>query len=192
MISLIQWFFSSSLLILVVLALRGILAKKLSLRLRYALWGVVLARLLLPLSPLPNTISLAPLTQPIQTQAEEKMVYALPTHTYENQFVYDQPHYSRTEHSFVNFGTKNLTYLSGGSVSHQGQRTDYFFLMPANELLTVIWKIGALLMACRLLYINYFFRDFLKEKRKPYPFRTVPSRSGWWRKDCPLPVWWEF
>lgn len=174
MISLIQWFFSSSVLILVVLVLRGLLAKKLSLRLRYALWGIVLLRLLLPLSPLPNAISLAPLTQPLQTQAEEKMFYAVPTRTYELSTNYKTPHYTRTEHSFINFGTRSYTYQSGGSVRYENQRTDYFFLMPMDELLTVIWKIGALLLALRLLYINYFFRDFLKENRNPYPVPDSP------------------
>ena len=45
---LIQWAFTSSALILIVLAARHLFRKKLSSRLKYALWGVVLLRLLVP------------------------------------------------------------------------------------------------------------------------------------------------
>jgi len=182
MISLSQWFFSSSVLILAVLALRAVFAKKLSLVVRYALWSVVLLRLLLPIAPFTASVSVSVLSQPIQEQAETKMLYAFPTRTYENQYVYEQPHYSRTEHTrIVNFGGKSYeyaNYLSGGSVSHQGQRTDYLFLMPADELLALIWKLGMLVCAFWILRCNLRFSRALKESGTPYP---VP--------DSPIPVW---
>ena len=43
-----QWIVSSSVLILVVIALRYVLRGKLSLRMQYALWLLVLVRLLVP------------------------------------------------------------------------------------------------------------------------------------------------
>ena len=62
-----QWAVTSSVLILIVLAVRYLFRDKLSARLRYALWGVVLLRLLVPLqvelsaAPLPVLASnLAP------------------------------------------------------------------------------------------------------------------------------------
>ena len=45
---LIRWALGSSLLILLVLALRVLLRDRLSARVRYALWAVVLLRLLIP------------------------------------------------------------------------------------------------------------------------------------------------
>ena len=42
----IYWTITASVLILLVLALRGLLKTRLSLRLRYALWALVLVRLL--------------------------------------------------------------------------------------------------------------------------------------------------
>ena len=45
-----QWIVSSSVLILVVIALRYVLRGKLSLRMQYALWLLVLVRLLVPVS----------------------------------------------------------------------------------------------------------------------------------------------
>ncbi len=56
---LLEWVFTSIFLILVVLALRGALGRRISARLRYALWAVVLVRLLVPVqlftSPLAGT-----------------------------------------------------------------------------------------------------------------------------------------
>lgn len=43
-----EWIVTSSVLIVVVVALRYLLRGRISLRLQYALWGVVLLRLLLP------------------------------------------------------------------------------------------------------------------------------------------------
>lgn len=46
----IEWIVSSSILIAVIIALRSILRGRISLRLQYALWGIVLLRLLIPFS----------------------------------------------------------------------------------------------------------------------------------------------
>lgn len=58
-VMLLEWVFTSAFLILVVLALRAALGKRVSARLRYALWAVVLLRLLVPVqlfsSPLAGT-----------------------------------------------------------------------------------------------------------------------------------------
>ena len=52
-----EWIISSSVLILIVIALRQILKGKISLRLQYALWLVVLVRLLVPFSIFDSSIS---------------------------------------------------------------------------------------------------------------------------------------
>ena len=58
-VMLLEWVLTSAFLIIVVLALRAALGKRVSARLRYALWGVVLVRLLVPVqlfsSPLAGT-----------------------------------------------------------------------------------------------------------------------------------------
>lgn len=191
MISLIQWFISSSVLILVVLLLRQLLWKKLSLFIRYTLWGAVLIRLLLPFALFSTSFNLSSVIQPIQSQAENKMFYAVPTRTYESKIKYDEPYYSRTEHTHTfRFSGKSyeyLNYLSGGSVNYQGQRTDYFVLMPTDELLILVWKIGALLLSLRLLYMNYSFRIHLKEKRKPYAVQNSPIPIYLISEELPSP-----
>ena len=62
--TLLQWFVTSSVLVAAVLLLRRLLGRRISPRVRYALWGVVLVRLLLPVqipvSALPSAADLAP------------------------------------------------------------------------------------------------------------------------------------
>lgn len=61
--TLLQWFVTSSVLILAVLALRRLLGGRISPRVKYALWGVVLLRLLVPFQiPMPNLPTAADLT----------------------------------------------------------------------------------------------------------------------------------
>ncbi|MBQ1406291.1 MAG: hypothetical protein IIZ00_08795, partial [Oscillospiraceae bacterium] len=50
MVRMIEWIVSSSALLAVLIVLRHILKGKISLRLQYALWGLALLRLLVPVS----------------------------------------------------------------------------------------------------------------------------------------------
>ncbi len=63
-----EWIASSSALILIVLGLRGILKGKISLKLQYGLWALVLVRLLVPFSLVQSAISVGNLTAAVQQQ----------------------------------------------------------------------------------------------------------------------------
>jgi len=62
-----EWIISSSVLIVLVIALRHVLRGKISLRLQYALWLVVLVRLLMPVSIADSSFSIASFLQKNQT-----------------------------------------------------------------------------------------------------------------------------
>ena len=64
----IDWILSSSLLVLVVIGTRAIFKDKISQRLRYALWGLVLIRLLIPVNIGHSVISTANLSASIQNR----------------------------------------------------------------------------------------------------------------------------
>lgn len=64
----LEWIISSSVLIAVIILLRSVLKGKISLRLQYALWALVLVRLLLPFSFGSSTLS-------IMNQVERSDVY---------------------------------------------------------------------------------------------------------------------
>lgn len=74
-----NWITSSCILILVVLALRSVLGKKLGARMRYAIWAVVLVRLLVPVSiSMGVTVPKLPAWEPPEV-LREKSIHVLPT-----------------------------------------------------------------------------------------------------------------
>ena len=64
-----EWVLSSSVLILIVIGLRTVFKGKISLRLQYAIWGLVLLRLLIPVSFGSTDFSVANLTKKAETPA---------------------------------------------------------------------------------------------------------------------------
>lgn len=165
----IQWAVTSSALILIVLTVRVLFRKKLSARLKYALWGVVLLRLMVPFQiELPAAandalpVLASNLAQDVMPRLDDTMLYAIPTKRY---FVDiqpgDEPKYSRTLHSEA-----DREYYSGGVVYDKNGITRYFFMMPASELLMMIWKTGAGLCLLVILYSNWGFSLRLGRRRR--------------------------
>ena len=73
----LEWIISSTVLILIVIALRLILKGKISLRLQYALWAIVLLRLIIPVSFGSSIISIGNLTQKAAETEAGQIVSAL-------------------------------------------------------------------------------------------------------------------
>ena len=77
---------TSSVLILALLVLRLVVRNTISRRIQYALWGLVLLRLLMPVSlpALDHNVLAAvqPMNQGVETRLENQMIYALPTEVY--------------------------------------------------------------------------------------------------------------
>lgn len=165
-----QWAFTSSALILIVLAVRRLFREKLSARLRYALWGVVLLRLLIPFQvELPAAASDAlpvlatNMAQDVSPWLEDQMLYAVPTERYLVDRVQpgEDPEYSRTLHSEA-----DREYYSGGVVYDKNGITRYLFMMPASELLTMLWGTGTALAALVILTSNLRFARQLRKRRE--------------------------
>ena len=79
--TLLHWILSASGLILVVLALRALLGRRISAAMRYALWGVVLLRLLLPSAWFSPGVTVTLPEPPDRTALEsisEESIYLLP------------------------------------------------------------------------------------------------------------------
>lgn len=165
---LISWCVTSSILLAVFLLLRGTLFRKLSPRVRYALWGVVLLRLLVPfqipslslpaaaadLAPelstiserpiFPNTILIRPINPSVSLDEEDQA---------------DLPHSASTIES-------NLSeyYHFGGPTLSDGVQ--------------VVWAAGAGVVLLAVLAANLRFAQKLRKSRRPLPLA-----------DCPLPVY---
>ena len=169
---LIQWAFTSSALILIVLAVRYLFRNRLSARLKYALWGVVLLRLLVPFQvELPAAASDAlpvlasNLAQDVSPRLDDTMLYAVPTERYPSERVQpgEEPEYSRTLHGGVG---SDWDYYAGGVRFDENGTTRYAFMMPASELLLVLWKWGAALCLIFVFYSNWCFSMRLDRSRK--------------------------
>lgn len=165
---LISWCVTSSILLAVFLLLRGTLFRTLSPRVRYALWGVVLLRLLVPfqipslslpaaaanLAPelstiserpiFPNTILVRPINPSVSLDEEDQA---------------DLPHSASTIES-------NLSeyYHFGGPTLSEGVQ--------------VVWTAGAGVVLLAVLTANLRFAQKLSQSRRPLP-----------TADCPLPVY---
>ena len=165
---LISWCVTSSILLAVFLLLRGTLFRKLSPRVRYALWGVVLLRLLVPfqipslslpaaaadLAPelstiserpiFPNTILVRPINPSVSLDEEDQA---------------DLPHSASTIES-------NLSeyYHFGGPTLSEGVQ--------------VVWTAGAGVVLLAVLAANLRFAQKLRQSRRPLP-----------TAGCPLPVY---
>lgn len=165
---LISWCVTSSILLAVFLLLRGTLFRKLSPRVRYALWGVVLLRLLVPfqipslslpasaadLAPelstiserpiFPNTILVRPINPSVSLDEEDQA---------------DLPHSASTIES-------NLSeyYHFGGPTLSDGVQ--------------VVWAAGAGMVLLAVLAANLRFAQKLRQSRRPLP-----------TAGCPLPVY---
>lgn len=165
---LISWCVTSSILLAVFLLLRGTLFRTLSPRVRYALWGVVLLRLLVPfqipslslpaaaadLAPelstiserpiFPNTILVRPINPSVSLDEEDQA---------------DLPHSASTIES-------NLSeyYHFGGPTLSEGVQ--------------VVWTAGAGVVLLAVLAANLRFAQKLSQSR-----RSLPTAG------CPLPVY---
>lgn len=174
--TLLQWFVTSSVLILAVLALRRLLGGRISPRVKYALWAVVLVRLLVPFQlPTPSLPTAAELT-PEPTSLTQTTIPLLPaTYSMEEVATGQAP---------------NLTFDDQGQLhtdrdigevkpSADGQRAVFslVWLSPA-QLLLGLWAMGAVILALVLLCSN--LRFFLRLRRRRTPVDLA---------DGPLPVY---
>ena len=170
-----EWAVSGSVLILVVLALRAVWKGKLSCRVRYALWGVVLVRLLLPFQlPLSLPVSSAQAVPDAPADWESTYVPVFPGQTQNIDDVH--PYYQALEPGYEGPGPWSQGYVER---SEDGATvTTYLDCFTRAEILRLIWGVGVLAALLLVLIPNVRFALRLEGKRKPLQV-----------SDCPLPVY---
>ena len=154
-----EWIVSACILILVVLALRAGLGGKISARLRYALWAVVLVRLLVPASiSLEVTVPKLPKWNPPEVLREES-IYVLPVD-------------SRPVDESGVFWTEDGIAMDPYSVGYprltgDGERVvRYVDKLSPLELLKGIWLAGGAVLGVVLLVSNLRFGLRLRRSRR--------------------------
>ena len=189
---------TSSVLILALLALRGIFRKTISRRVQYALWGLVALRLLLPVNLPAAQYSVLTAAEPVRGAITERM---------------ETPHTLRPRQTAPSAPETVTPAPGGGTTPGTAPGTNHGAdpvttpatpatpvtepaaepVTPATpaaaedtaalrfttaQALTVLWLTGAAAMALWFLATNLRFARFLRRNRKPLV-----------RPDCPLPVY---
>ena len=189
-----EWILTSTAMILIVIALRGILKGKISAKLRYGLWALVLVRLLLPFSVVDSAISVSNLlSAPVIREAEGAVAdyqesYDTISKDYAQrgqevttddirlqvqQQLYDRA-YSQIENEYRQSGAAVTTEL----IHTEAQRQVEVISLTAviTEALPWIWIAGMVTVTLALTASNLQFRRNLRRARATLECPDVPLR----------------
>ena len=160
-----EWAITSSVLIAAVLILRLCLKGRISLRLQYGLWALVLVRLLLPISfghtpvSVLNAVEEAPLTQVVT-------------------FVGDGPDLAVAEPDPTLPSEQQQEQYEQNIQQWQEEMEKSGILIRQSHVLLLVWSIGGVAVALWLAGVNLRFARILRRSRRPLPV-----------ENCPLPVY---
>lgn len=186
---LIRWALGSSLLILLVLALRVLLRDRLSARVRYALWAVVLLRLLIPFQiPVPQAPAPV-LSQRLTHYVESEDLYAFRTgqvdipQELEESMLHSLQPWDVVSSSISYTRILGIPYYPGCDVITPQGLFHYAFYLPLSQALMLLYVLGAGVLGAALLWSNRRFSCTLRLDRRldadcPLPVYVVPGLSS--------------
>lgn len=157
---------TSSALILALLLVRRAFREKISRRVQYALWGLVLLRLLIPVNLPAADFSVLSVSAPARAQVEERLeenpVYVLPVREEERSIYLSH----RTAPDWMSYlSMEGHPVLSAPDGGGKVMMTTYAFTL--QEALDLIWKTGMGCMGLWLLASNLRFWRMLRRNRIP-------------------------
>ena len=180
---------TSSALILALLALRRLFRKTLSRRAQYALWGLVLLRLLVPASLPAAEFSLLTAAEPVADRVES--LYVSP----------DRMTIGRTDGGYV-WGIPSTPKVAVGPATPDNSRTfldqdlkgnqvkiteEYKRQILLSDLLSPVWYGGMAVMTCWLVLSNLLFWRKLRKVRRPWPLEGCARRVYLVESGLPSP-----
>lgn len=186
---LIRWALGSSLLILLVLALRVLLRNRLSARVRYALWAVVLLRLLIPFQiPVPQAPAPV-LSQRLTHYVESEDLYAFCTgqvdipQELEESMLHSLQPWDVVSASISYTSILEIPYYPGCDVMTPQGLFHYAFYLPLSQALMLLYVVGVGVLGAVLLWSNRRFSRTLRLDRRldadcPLPAYVVPGLSS--------------
>ena len=161
----VEWIVSSSVLIAVVILLRFVLKGKISLRLQYALWALVLVRLLVPISFGDTAMSVGNLTQKAAASETAQFVSAL-SETELPRMTY-QAAYNEVAKEYADRGIQ----IEDMPLEEYAETVDYEIMNKMNgnlsiaEVVKIIWICGIALVGVWFLLSNLRLHLSLKRTR---------------------------
>ncbi len=173
MIRMIEWIVSSSALMAVLIVLRHILKGKISLRLQYALWGLALLRLLVPVSFGSTAVS-------VQNALPKQQMRELPFTAENTYFVYRSQETIKTENEsrtyelprqWRDFSTERAELEQSGE---NWSNTAHAEVIRFTDLALILWIAGMIAVALCLFGSNLRFALRLRKNRKLLREETLP------------------
>jgi len=173
----LEWMVSSSVLILIVIIIRYALKGKIKLWLQYALWGLVLIRLLIPFSIGSSELSVSNFLpeqlqqenevelQEIESFRDDKIQGAVPGHTEGEKSKPQElsfPLYTEKEYIEENVGESVADITS----TEPEKTHKIHSFLKTEAVWNVIWGIGFIFVGSVLLVANITFASRLKKSRK--------------------------
>ena len=157
----IEWIVSSSMLILLVLAVRSLAKSRLSCRARYALWLLVLVRLLVPVQLFTASWGVAEAELP--ERVTEQSIYVLPMDRADAVTVETEPGKTelRDPYGANSFGYSRPTADGTAYVKYADK-------WSVADVLRAVWLAGAGVLAVTLFASNLRFARRLRRTRVPY------------------------
>ena len=158
----LAWVASSCFLILAVLVLRAMLGRKISARFRYALWALVLVRLLVPVQLYTSPVAGMSISvgSGISEKLEERSIYVLPV---ESVPVEDANVWIEEDGRIGDASSFGYPKLSG-----DGEKiVRYADRISPLQVLEILWISGSMVAAVILLVSNLRFTTRLRRVRKP-------------------------
>lgn len=168
----IEWAITSSVLILVVLALRCLLMGKISLRLQYGLWALVLVRLLVPVSFGSTTVSILNAAEPTRSQLPNPVVWYVGGETPDLSVAEPDPSLPLEEQR-----EQYEQNLEQWQAEMDAARAETGVSVSLGMVLLAVWAAGAVGLGAWLVRVNVRFAGRLCRSRRPL------------EADCLLPVY---
>ena len=155
---------TSSVLILALLIMRKIFRNSLSRRVQYALWALVLIRLLVPLDLPAVNFSVLNAAMPVEEKVTESIV--------ERPVFVPVAQEPLEEHPLAWKVPAEYTFTSEGEsvwIAHTEQQTAVQYKrLSSKTVLSWIWIAGSSILGAFLLTVNLRFWLWLRQARKPY------------------------
>ena len=157
---------TSSVLILALLALRQLFRRTVSRRMQYALWALVLVRLLVPVNVGTLAHNVLSAAEPVQAAVEKRL---------ETPILYTQDDTERRPAQLLPGKESQGEPLSPPSgAAHSAPADEYYTVTPTyrtvtlSEALTCVWYAGMAGVGAWFLFTNLRFARALRKARTPY------------------------
>ena len=194
----VNWILSSSVLVAAIVGIRAVLGKRISMRLRYGLWLLVLVRLLIPGNFIPSNFSVENITGSLQEQPQMQQLsqeWNTPQESYEEVYQevlqqHYQEHYQpdgKTENQTINQSQAAETAtvpvtLPPLEQEQIRQETELRVEQSApiyslRQILIGVWILGGAAVGTFLIAVNWDFSRRLKRTRQQVA------------ADAPVPVY---